>query len=192
MSRQVKSFVQKTLEINDVIDDEIRSFVDSHNVNVREFNDVIANIHNLDDEAVEQITPFIGSPKRFITETEMKNFLSDDYKLVKIQENTPEPIDDIVTSMEKASLNIKNTLESTAEINKVKGNEDELITTLNNIHKIETQLSDPYEEVNVNEIDEDEEIMGPVLIPVTKKEVKFADEYDIITFDKNEPIVKSS
>lgn len=175
MSRRAQSIVQTANEINEDIEFTIQNFVKKYNKHVKNLNDTINNISHMTDEEVEQITPFLGNPKTMLTLSDLNKLLSDDYKLVNKQQlqtengtqtesaETFNGIASLLGSMEKASLQIKNTLDKT------------------NVSET-SELQEPYEEIDVK----DDE---PILVLDQKKEVKFADEYDIITFDKNEPII---
>ena len=147
LSRQLKSIVHSSVELNDELHELTIRYVNDYNNMVHKLNDMITNIHNNDVDLVEQVTPFIGNSKRLLTNEEMNMFLSDDHKLVSFKQEKTNNDD-----LELISSKIRNDI----------------------------KLSDSIEIVD--------KIEGENIL-LEKKEVKFSDEYDIIMFDKDEPVI---
>lgn len=83
-SRQTKSTVQLSVELNDELTNLIQTFVTNYNRIAYNVNDIIQNVSN--NEEMSDVLPFIGSTKKLMSVDELNKLSTDDYHLVSKNE----------------------------------------------------------------------------------------------------------
>lgn len=110
-SRQTKSIVQLTVELNDELTQLTDDYVTNYNRVAHQLNDVIQNVSKNTENA--DVLPFIGSERKLMSIDDLNKLALNDYHLVandkydketKDAETTTEEIDNVIEKVETLSL----------------------------------------------------------------------------------------